>query len=334
MAKELVFPDSGGDLEFRAWYETLVDIREAAREMKYDLAESLKQARDRGYDKRLGYARFEEFVVACYGISARAAYEYISIAENVIGVLPEDVCAALTGGDNPLPLKVLAALHFDQITPREVERIRKMDPGEQKEELLKIGYDRDRMGGRAASDLLRKRLGKRTYRDQSRKIQVRDEKIRLQDGEIEELKERNKAQEARIEQIIAAMENPESAKVVKQIDALTVRLAELEKARAADEAEIATGKEVGTRALILSGEIQALLGRFEDSVRIDNSKQWTEVWRIVDSIQEAIGDCRGRMAQVILARIEDGEITRFAVEEPGEEVRTAEAAMRPRGKKE
>ena len=328
----MAVPSDSGDLEFRAWYEELVDIREMAREMKYDLADSLKQARDRGYDKRLGFARFEDFVGAYYGISAKAAYDYISIAENVIGVLPKDVCAALTGGDNPLPLKVLAALHFDHISPQAVERIRKLEPAEQKEELLKIGYDRERMGGRAASDLLRKRLGKKSYRDQSRKLQLYREQIETLKGEKQEMVENHKALLARLEQVLEAIENPQAAKTVKTLDTLTARLAELEKKSAEAEAEIAVGREVGTRALILSGEIQALLGRFEDSVRIDNSKQWTEVWRIIDSIQDAVRDCRGRMAGVILARIEDGEITRFAVEEPGEEVRTAEQAMRPRAK--
>jgi len=322
----------GWEKRAKAWYEDALGLRELAREMRLDLAENLLQARDEEYYKAGGYDRFEDFCREFYGLSTAMAYQYISIAENVQKALPEDLAKRLTSGDNPLSLKLLAALHFDHISPQEMERIRKLDAGQQKVELVRLGYDREKMGGRAASDLLRSQIGKRKYRDQSGKIQVRDEQIRMKEGENAELKEQLRAEREQKEQILAAIQDPNSAKLLKTLDYLTTEVAKLKKAEAEAEAEIAVGREVGTRALILSGEIQALLSRFEDSVRIDNSKQWTEVWRIIDSILDAVGDCRGRMAGVILARIEDGEITRFAVEEPGEEVRTAEQAMRPRAK--
>lgn len=233
-----------------------------------------------------------------------------------------------------MPVKILAQLHFDHVlTPEEVGRLEKMGDEEFKETILRLGYDRDRMGGRAASDLLREKVSKATYRDQRRKVQVLREKLECAQEEKNELAEQVKSLNARIDQILAAIENPGAAKTVKLLDALTARVAEMEKKRAEAEAEIAVGKEVGTRALQLSGEIQVLLSRFEDGVRIDNAKQWLEVYRIFDSIEDVLADCRGRMAGIILKRIEDGEITRFSVEDPEADVRTAEQALRPRGKK-
>jgi len=317
-------------------YRWLLELQQGGRELALDIAEALREVKGGDYFTDYGYSSFEDLAKTMFGLEKAMAYRYLQVAENVIGALPDWASQALVyrvdNSSNPLPLKVLAALHFNHIDPKELERIRKLEPEQQKAELLRLGYDRDKMGGRAASDLMRSYVSRRTNRDQSREMGLLREKLRCARGEKAEEEEENRKLREKIEQILEAIKDPQAAKVVKQIELLSGRLAELEKARAADEAEIAVGKEVGTRALILSGEIQALLSQFEDGVRIDNAKQWTEVWRIVDSIQDAVGDCRGRMAQVILARIEDGEITRFAVEEPGEEVRTAEQAMRPRAK--
>ena len=317
-------------------YRWLLELQQGGRELALDTAEALWEVNDGGYFADYGYDSFVALAKSIFRLEKTQAYLYLQLHENVMKGLPEWAAESLVrsaeNSRNPLPLKILAALHFNRVDPKELERVRALEPDAQRAELLRLGYDRDRMGGRSASDLMRPYVSRRTGRDQSREMGLLREKLRCARGEKAEEEEENRKLREKIEQILEAIKDPQAAKVVKQIELLSGRLAELEKDRAADEAEIAVGKEVGTRALILSGEIQALLGRFEDSVRIDNSKQWTEVWRIIDSIQDAVRDCRGRMAGVILARIEDGEITRFAVEEPGEEVRTAEQAMRPRAK--
>jgi len=324
--------DEGRVTRARELWLKSVELRKDARELALDTGITLKEVKDEGYFREMGFNSFEAYVRALFDISKDTADRYIAIVENVMKALPEGVAARAVSGDNPLPVALLAQLRFDHfLTPAEVKKLESLGDEEFKEEILRLGYDRDRMGGRAASDLLRDKISKTTYRDQRRKIQVLREKLECAAGEKQELAEQVKALNARIEQIIAAMENPESAKVIKQMDALTVRLAELEKARAADEAEIATGKEVGTRALILSGEIQALLGKFEDSVRIDKKAQWVEVRAVLHSAQDAIEQTIGRMAEVIIARVDSGEITRFSVEDPeGESGAAAEGLSEPR----
>lgn len=324
--------DEGRVTRARELWLKSMDLRRQAREFGLDVGETCKEVKEEGYFKEMVFPSFEAYVRAAFDISVDTADRYIAIVQNVVGALPPSVSARAVSGDNPLPVKILAQLHFDHIlTPEEIRKLEGLEDEEFKEEILRLGYDRDKMGGRGASDVLRAQISKNTYRDQRRKIQVLREKLDCTAGEKQELAEQVKALNARIEQIIAAMENPESAKVIKQMDALTVRLAELEKARAADEAEIATGKEVGTRALVLSGEIQALLGRFEDSVRIDKKAQWVEVRAILHSAQEAIEQTLGRMAEVIIARVDSGEITRFSVEDPeGESGAAAEGLSEPR----
>ena len=258
-------------------YQRLLELQQGGRELALDIAEALWEVKEGGYFADYGYDSFEALAKSMFRLERAMAYRWLQVRENVVGTLPEWASGVLVypvdNSDNPLPLKVLAALHFDHVAPKELERIRALEPEEQRAELLRLGYDRERMGGRAASDLLRPYVSRRRNRDQSREMSLLREKLRCARGEKAEEAEQNRELKEKIEQILDAIKDPQAAKVVKQIELLTVRLAELEKARAADEAEIATGKEVGTRALILSGEIQALLGRFEDSVRIDNSKQ-------------------------------------------------------------
>lgn len=328
----MVAPADGGDLEFRAWYETLVEIRDAARELKYDLAENLKQARDRGYDKRLGYTRFEDFVEAYYGISKEAAHQYIRIAENVIGVLPADVCTVLTGGDNPLPLKLLAALHLDSISPQEVERIRKLGPGEQKEELLKLGYDRERMGGRCATDLLRGRMGKKRYRDQRKRMGLLEEQIETVTEEKNEIAEQYKALSARLEQVMAAIKDPHAAQVVKQMDGLTKRLAELEKAKAEVEAKVATGREVEGRALQFIGEAQSLVRRLYDTCVPDTTDGWIAVHDAFETAGQVLRDARAKMAEDLVEKMAEGLVEKFDPEDPRMLRDLADSRLKP-GKK-
>ena len=332
MGSEMAVQDGEWKKAAKEWYERGLVLQEEGRELRLDVAEHIMQAHDQEYYKTIGYKTFEEFAEAFYGISKTTAHQYLRIAENVVHALPEEVCAALTNGDNPLPLKVLAALHFDQInmTPEFVEHLRKMEPEEQKRHLLALGYDRERMGGRGPSDLSRRLIGRKTHRDQSRKLQVYREQVQTLKGEKEEMAEAHKALLARLQQVLDAIQDPTAAKTVKTLDTLTARLAELEKKSAEAEAEIATGKEVGTRALILSGEIQALLSQFEDGVRIDKKAQWVEVRAILHSAQDAIEQTLGRMAEVIIARVDSGEITRFSVEDPeGESGAAAEGLSEP-----
>lgn len=337
MAKEMARGDDGRKQRAAELYERLLEVQQAGRELVLDTAGVLREIQDGGYFRDFGYETFEALAKAALGLEKVQAYQYLKIAENVVGALPEWASDALVRSPNefskPLPLKLLAALHFDHISPAQMEKIRSLEGEEQRAELLKLGYDRDRMGGRAASDLMRPQIGRKTYRDQRRKMQLYREQIETLKGEKTEVMEQYKALQDRLDQVLEAIENPQSAKIVKQMDALTVRLAELEKARAAEEAEVATGKEVGTRALVLSGEIQALLAKFEDSVRIDKKAQWVEVRAVLHSAQEAIEQTIGRMAEVIIARVDSGEITRFDVEDPEGESGAAAAGLSDPGEK-
>ena len=335
MGKEVArMDDEGRKKRSDELYRWLLELQQGGRELALDTAEALWEVNDGGYFADYGYDSFVALAKSIFRLEKTQAYLYLQLHENVMKGLPEWAAESLVrsaeNSRNPLPLKILAALHFNHVDPKELERVRALEPDAQRAELLRLGYDRDRMGGRSASDLMRPYVSRRTGRDQSREMGLLREKLRCARGEKAEVLEQYKELQARLDQVLAAIENPQSAKTIKQLDALTARVAEMEKAGAADEAEIAVGREVGTRALMLSGEIQALLGRFEDGVRIDKKAQWVEVRAILHSAQDAIEQTIGRMAEVIIARVDSGEITRFSVEDPeGESGAAAEGLSEP-----
>jgi len=298
---------------------------------------ALKRIHDEKLYLAMGHETFEDYAVSKLGIQVRAAYSRLDQLKG----LTEDHLQRLQILSNPPAPAALARFRSSfgadseslaAYSADDMEAFLCLSEAEQQAELDKMrGYDRKRDGGRGPSDLERPLSSVHRYRDQSRKLHLKDQLIALKDGENEELKEQNRAKEERIEQLIEAIKDPNSAKLLKTLDYLTTEVAKLKKAEAEAEAEIAVGKEVGTRALILSGEIQALLGQFEDSVRIDKKAQWVEVRAILHSAQDAIEQTLGRMAEVIIARVDSGEITRFSVEDPeGESGAAAEGLSEPR----
>jgi hypothetical protein len=313
------------------WYERGLDLQQQAREMRLDLAEHLLQGRDGEFYKAAGYTRFDDFAERFYGISKETARQYISIAENVLRALPEDVTTRLAFGDNPLPIKVLAALRFDHetLTPEALERIRQLDPEAQKEELLRLGYDREKMGGRAASDLLRKRISKGTYRDQMRRLALYREKQELLKAEKDELAGRIADMEAKYRALVDGISDPEQKKLLRAMEELTARIAELEKASALVEAERKKAKDAVAYAYEFVGELQARFNRFAELVRVGKREEWLVVWDALQAISQAALDCRGTLADELVARMHKGELNEFSVEEPRRELEASDGAMRP-----
>lgn len=331
MAKDLVQMNPEWEKRAREWYEWGVELQEQAREFKLDAGEFLRQGHQEEFYKALGYMRFGDFTQAFFNISRETAYQYIRIAENVVKELPEEMCALLTKGDNPLPLKLLAAMHFGQetFTPEVMERLRRMGPEARREELIRLGYDRDRMGGRGPADLLRPRCSRKTHRSERKQIQMLKEKARLEKAEKEELRGEIK----RLRELFDAVEDPDKKKLAKMVTALEQRIAELEGEKAEKEAEIASGKEVPGRALRFQGEIIEVCNRFADETYVDTLDGWIAVRREIASAIEYVGDVRGKMAEVLSKRMAEGEIEPFDLEDPEAGRALADSAMTPRSER-
>jgi hypothetical protein len=335
MGTELVAQTPEWKKSAKEWYERGLGLQQDARELRLDVAEHIMQGHDQQYYKTIGYATFGEFTDEFYGISRETAHQYLRIAQNVMAAMPDDLSARLTTGDNPLPLKVLAALHFGYggLTPEVVERVRKMKPEEQKEELLKLGYDRERMGGRCASDLLRGRLGKKGYRDQRKQIVLREEQIETLTEEKEEMAQDIKDLKDRLEQVMAAIKDPHAAQVVKQMDGLTKRLGELEKVKAEVEAKIATGREVETRALQFIGEAQGLVRRFYDTCVPDTVDGWIAVHDAFETAGQVLRDARAKMAEDLVGKMAEGQVEKFDPEDPRMLRDLADSRLKPGAKR-
>lgn len=320
----------------RELYERTIELQQVEREAVMDIAEVLREVKEGGFWKEMEFSSFEAYALAAFGLERSKAYRLLQIAENVIAALPEWAGAVLVGPSdksaNPLPLKVLAALHFDQVSPAQIEKVRLMEPEQQKAELLKLGYDREKMGGRAASDLLRPYVSRKTGRDQSHKLQLEREKSRTLKAEIAEMQEAMEALKRELEQTRETLRADDKVGAMqRQLDAMAGKLAEFQKLQAEGEARIATGKDVQKRALVFLGEITVICQKLFDETRVDDRAGWLAVWNAVDAAEKTLHDTRGEMAANLIARAEAGEVklTEEEIADPSGMAEAAEEGLRP-----
>jgi hypothetical protein len=221
-----------------------VELRAAGEAFTIDLGEALKEARDGDYHKDFGYTTFEALTQAVFGMTRETAYKYIRIVENVTQVLPADLSGRLTNGPKALPLKILAAVHFGQngVLPREeIERLRGLTDDQLRAEIVRLGYDRKRMGGRGPTDVGRRLVSRNTHRDQSKTIILLKERLSTAKSEREEFTrlvtqlqeqlkrqneilmsdDRTRAQQLQIEQLastISAYKTSEAKTAAQKVD--------------------------------------------------------------------------------------------------------------------
>jgi len=189
MANDLpAVPDDDRKEKARELWTWCVELRAAGEALAIDWGEALKNIYEGQFWKDWGFESFEAAALTIFGVSKETAHRHIRVIKNVIEMLPADLSTRLTTGPKALPLKILAAIRPDslKVPTEEIERLRQLTDEELRAEIVRMGYDRRRMGGRGPSDLSRRLVSRNVHRDQSKTVILLKEKIRNRDDEAEE----------------------------------------------------------------------------------------------------------------------------------------------------
>lgn len=310
MARDLVKPTAIDE-----FYAAHGMVQQAQRNLVsgyLQMGVALKRIRDEKLHVAAGFKNFTDYLDEKAGVSQRHAYRFIEVVEK----LPKAICDRVAEMAQPISLRALTAIEFDPLglSEDEVDELVGLSDEEFEQALVEKGYNREKMGGRGPADLKRALIDKKTYRDQRKKIVQEQEKRKAAEAERKELLERFKDTQERVDELIASVKSGDVKKLVKMNEALAARVAELEGARAEAEAEVASGREVPSAALRLVGEVTALCDRFFDKTRVDDKAGWAAVLNALDHCHAGLDDLRTRLEDVLVARINAGEIKAFDFE--------------------
>lgn len=313
-------------------YELDAEVARGAKDVMSGILQmgvALKTIRDEELFLELGYQAVEEYADDRWGISRRTMYYYIEVIEK----LPAAIVQRVAQMGKPLSLRKLTALPmdtFEGVSDEEIERLVGLTDEELDGELAK-NYDREKLGGRGPADLRRELITKAQYRSQRQKLNTLNEKAKRLEAELAETREAATEAQALLDDAKATDKG--NGPLLKRIEELQARLGVLEGERAKSAAGVARGREVGARSLEFIGEVEALCQGMYDGVRVDSAAEWVNVTDAIDAAKSALDDLRGRMADVILRRINAGEVEDFALDEPRNELEKADTTVRVMSRK-
>lgn len=272
-----------------------------------------------------GYPGFLAYLDAEVNVGQRAAYHYIEVVEK----FPPELLKRVSTMSQPISLRRLISIDFDPegITDAELDELVGLSDEEFEKALTEKGYDRSKMGGRGPADLKRELISKAQYRSQKKRLaklsQERDEiqeEREVLGRELAELKEK-------YEEVEAALKG-DTAKLVAARDKIAARLAELETERAEREAKVAAGARAASAIEVFESEVITLVVALRDNLVIQNREQWRVLLRTIETLKGELDDMRGTLALGVQERIERGEIRRFNVEAPTDDLRDAEFGIK------
>jgi hypothetical protein len=194
--------------------------------------------------KELGYDDFESCVVEEWEMSYRNAHRYIEIVEK----LPTDFVTRVSHLDKPLSFRRLTQISVSfgpdpdkliGLSTQDIEKLRDMSDADFQNELAKLnGYDRSKHGGRGPNDVQRPEVSRDRYRDQHKKINLLEEKLKALNSEKQELLKGLTSKENELQDLHRILASDDKTRELSlKINAITKRLGELESEKVRTEAE-------------------------------------------------------------------------------------------------
>jgi hypothetical protein len=225
--------------------------------------------------KELGYDDFESCVVEEWEMNRANAYRYIDIAKK----LPTDFVSRVGLLDKPLSFRRLAQISVSfgpdpdkliGLSAEDIEKLRDMSDDDFQNELTKLnGYDRSKHGGRGPNDAQRPEVSRDRYRDQHRKINILEEKLKAINAEKQELLTAITAKENELQDLHRVLASDDKTRELSlQISAITKRLGELESEKVRTEAEKVNADHATQLIAELRMNVLLYLKKFREQIYI------------------------------------------------------------------
>jgi len=271
----------------------------------------LMELRNDKFYKELGYQDFESCVVEEWEMSRRNASRYIEIVER----LPADFVTRVSHLDKPLSFRRLTQISVSfgpdpdklvGLTTQDIEKLRDMSDSEFQNELAKLnGYDRSQHGGRGPNDAERPNVSRDRYRDQHRKINLLEEKLKSLNSEKQELLKAVESREDELQDLHRILASDDKTHELSlKINAITKRLGELESEKVRTEAEKANADHATQLIGKLRMNILLELKKFREQIFITDLEVASWFDMTMDDLLSDIERNRNFIAAEYLDRID------------------------------